>query len=209
MIRPAPVTRRTFTSPSQRTEGVPGCHPMFVSRARVRTSTIATGSFFFRAPGSIMETSTETTKDSFLTAASPIPSGQTAAASLTRAPAARRTLAWRRSSAPPCHNTSCQWSVVRCQSPVVTEDLQPRSEEHTSELQSHSDVVCRLLLEKKKRQPSGAGGAKGGDQGECGPPKHVTGTQPDKRVTGALTHTSICSHTQKVNEIDRKANSQL
>src|SRR5438132_5885848 len=25
-----------------------------------------------------------------------------------------------------------------------------RSEEHTSELQSHSDVVCRLLLEKKK-----------------------------------------------------------
>src|SRR5438034_7445201 len=26
-----------------------------------------------------------------------------------------------------------------------------RSEEHTSELQSHSDLVCRLLLEKKKR----------------------------------------------------------
>src|SRR5260221_10775981 len=25
-----------------------------------------------------------------------------------------------------------------------------RSEEHTSELQSHSDIVCRLLLEKKK-----------------------------------------------------------
>src|SRR5437773_9592926 len=31
-----------------------------------------------------------------------------------------------------------------------------RSEEHTSELQSHHDLVCRLLLEKKKkkRQPS-------------------------------------------------------
>src|SRR5260221_6142524 len=30
--------------------------------------------------------------------------------------------------------------------------VQPRgrSEEHTSELQSHSDLVCRLLLEKKK-----------------------------------------------------------
>src|SRR5260221_241153 len=28
-----------------------------------------------------------------------------------------------------------------------------RSEEHTSELQSHSDLVCRLLLEKKKRHP--------------------------------------------------------
>src|SRR5437588_5407384 len=27
----------------------------------------------------------------------------------------------------------------------------PRSEEHTSELQSHSELVCRLLLEKKKR----------------------------------------------------------
>src|SRR5947207_9979108 len=27
-----------------------------------------------------------------------------------------------------------------------------RSEEHTSELQSHSDLVCRLLLEKKNKQ---------------------------------------------------------
>src|SRR5260221_10423010 len=27
-----------------------------------------------------------------------------------------------------------------------------RSEEHTSELQSHSDLVCRLLLEKKKKK---------------------------------------------------------
>src|SRR5437773_9023479 len=29
-----------------------------------------------------------------------------------------------------------------------------RSEEHTSELQSHHDLVCRLLLEKKKTQIS-------------------------------------------------------
>src|SRR5690349_22075017 len=28
----------------------------------------------------------------------------------------------------------------------------PRSEEHTSELQSRRDLVCRLLLEKKKRK---------------------------------------------------------
>src|SRR2546430_3602365 len=28
----------------------------------------------------------------------------------------------------------------------------PRSEEHTSELQSQSNLVCRLLLEKKKRK---------------------------------------------------------
>src|SRR2546430_10374352 len=30
----------------------------------------------------------------------------------------------------------------------------PRSEEHTSELQSQSNLVCRLLLEKKKRNES-------------------------------------------------------
>src|SRR5438093_3725895 len=29
-----------------------------------------------------------------------------------------------------------------------------RSEEHTSELQSLTNLVCRLLLEKKKRQPA-------------------------------------------------------
>src|SRR5437773_7259458 len=29
-----------------------------------------------------------------------------------------------------------------------------RSEEHTSELQSHHDLVCRLLLEKKKNKSS-------------------------------------------------------
>src|SRR5476649_821475 len=32
-----------------------------------------------------------------------------------------------------------------------------RSEEHTSELQSHSDLVCRLLLEKKKSIPAARG----------------------------------------------------
>src|SRR5437867_7448838 len=33
-------------------------------------------------------------------------------------------------------------------------ELEVRSEEHTSELQSPYDLVCRLLLEKKKQQPS-------------------------------------------------------
>src|SRR2546430_3813917 len=33
----------------------------------------------------------------------------------------------------------------------VSEALAPRSEEHTSELQSQSNLVCRLLLEKKKK----------------------------------------------------------
>src|SRR6266478_1551920 len=34
--------------------------------------------------------------------------------------------------------------------PVADPALGPRSEEHTSELQSQSNLVCRLLLEKKK-----------------------------------------------------------
>src|SRR5438034_8762731 len=34
---------------------------------------------------------------------------------------------------------------------VSTSSRNSRSEEHTSELQSHSDLVCRLLLEKKKK----------------------------------------------------------
>src|SRR5699024_12624324 len=33
---------------------------------------------------------------------------------------------------------------------VIREELDNRSEEHTSELQSRFDLVCRLLLEKKK-----------------------------------------------------------
>src|SRR5215211_8881475 len=38
---------------------------------------------------------------------------------------------------------------LRPQSPHPSQ-TRSRSEEHTSELQSHSDLVCRLLLEKKK-----------------------------------------------------------
>src|SRR5206468_10452863 len=37
---------------------------------------------------------------------------------------------------------------------VLQVDVQHRSEEHTSELQSRSDLVCRLLLEKKKKKTS-------------------------------------------------------
>src|SRR2546421_3647224 len=42
--------------------------------------------------------------------------------------------------------------VVAGQSTLMRE---VRSEEHTSELQSRSDLVCRLLLEKKKRRTQG------------------------------------------------------
>src|SRR5437667_7912600 len=40
-------------------------------------------------------------------------------------------------------------SLIR--NPVSSSDWM-RSEEHTSELQSHHDLVCRLLLEKKKKK---------------------------------------------------------
>src|SRR2546430_7544860 len=36
--------------------------------------------------------------------------------------------------------------------PSASSSLRRRSEEHTSELQSQSNLVCRLLLEKKKKQ---------------------------------------------------------
>src|SRR5438132_6872238 len=45
------------------------------------------------------------------------------------------------------NKTSCS----RSRSNVPFEPITVRSEEHTSELQSHSDLVCRLLLEKKKK----------------------------------------------------------
>src|SRR2546427_9212656 len=41
---------------------------------------------------------------------------------------------------------------------------QVRSEEHTSELQSQSNLVCRLLLEKKKHYPTSRTEYRGADQ---------------------------------------------
>src|SRR5436190_7457856 len=42
------------------------------------------------------------------------------------------------------------WAGGRRDPPRRDRFEEDRSEEHTSELQSHSDLVCRLLLEKKK-----------------------------------------------------------
>src|SRR5699024_12405533 len=39
--------------------------------------------------------------------------------------------------------------VIDSSSPEMLEQIEARSEEHTSELQSRFDLVCRLLLEKK------------------------------------------------------------
>src|SRR5260370_19859065 len=48
-------------------------------------------------------------------------------------------------------------SVDRSEHPAAGSNelpCDPRSEEHTSELQSHLNLVCRLLLEKKKQMPN-------------------------------------------------------
>src|SRR2546430_10265913 len=47
-------------------------------------------------------------------------------------------------------------AVARLISQPRVEAIQRRSEEHTSELQSQSNIVCRLLLEKKKHPRSAA-----------------------------------------------------
>src|SRR5438034_1668344 len=52
-------------------------------------------------------------------------------------------------------------SGFRTQFILMNTSAAQRSEEHTSELQSHSDLVCRLLLEKKK---SFAAATRGGAQ---------------------------------------------
>src|SRR5437773_8386821 len=43
--------------------------------------------------------------------------------------------------------------IIKNQQPThLAVAFDTRSEEHTSELQSHHDLVCRLLLEKKKKK---------------------------------------------------------
>src|SRR5437667_5358267 len=51
----------------------------------------------------------------------------------------------RRHASHPAHSATSARYV-----PTATMTRNERSEEHTSELQSHHDLVCRLLLEKKK-----------------------------------------------------------
>src|SRR5438034_5332634 len=50
-----------------------------------------------------------------------------------------------------CHQDRVTIQRRRTGSDAASRRPRTRSEEHTSELQSHSDLVCRLLLEKKKK----------------------------------------------------------
>src|SRR5688572_31992452 len=51
---------------------------------------------------------------------------------------------------PSLHHSRANPVRPRCSGPKSRSSV--RSEEHTSELQSQSNLVCRLLLEKKKKQ---------------------------------------------------------
>src|SRR5438132_6701834 len=70
-------------------------------------------------------------------------------------PSARRSASRRGDCPPVCRKR--RPSCLRQRHQPVPESAagrsdRTRSEEHTSELQSHSDLVCRLLLEKKKKK---------------------------------------------------------
>src|SRR5438034_1799899 len=77
-------------------------------------------------------------------------------------PAARPSLAREHPGAEECLGTGTApvsgRRAERGRAPAV--GASRRSEEHTSELQSHSDLVCRLLLEKKKKNKRNNTGAK-------------------------------------------------
>src|SRR2546430_8428322 len=51
-------------------------------------------------------------------------------------------------------NSVCTCLVLISMGMCVWPKKHTRSEEHTSELQSQSNLVCRLLLEKKKQVPN-------------------------------------------------------
>src|SRR3712207_9064152 len=53
---------------------------------------------------------------------------------------------------PALAKSSAMWLATACAWPLGTKAMMQRSEEHTSELQSRQYLVCRLLLEKKKKQ---------------------------------------------------------
>src|SRR5690349_23604965 len=70
--------------------------------------------------------------------------------------------------------SSATWAIRRWRSkPCAPRSIAIRSEEHTSELQSRRDLVCRLLLEKKKHY---------------GPPVTLDELLPCIRCDSILTH---------------------
>src|SRR5438445_3359360 len=75
-----------------------------------------------------------------------------------------------------CGRPGCHWSAgqnrdesevsTSSASTTVPSGARPRSEEHTSELQSRQYLVCRLLLEKKKQNKQEALGTTSAESSE-------------------------------------------
>src|SRR5256886_6930154 len=70
---------------------------------------------------------------------------------------------------------------------------QKRSEEHTSELQSQSNLVCRLLLEKKKKTPRTISSSRNTKNRRIHRQSCVVTTSASARVTSRTTATQIFS----------------
>src|SRR5436190_16564537 len=64
-------------------------------------------------------------------------------------PSTKSRKSWARAKEVPASTRGSSSNRDLSRSRVLTLALPLRSEEHTSELQSHSDLVCRLLLEQK------------------------------------------------------------
>lgn len=75
-----------------------------------------------------------------------------------------------------------------------TREVGPR---HSSDEAGEQSGTARSGRNRWGAIRSGAGGAKGGDQGECGPAKHEPDAEPDERVTGAGTHTKVANDRKK------------
>src|SRR5947207_10920051 len=76
----------------------------------------------------------------------PTPSGNSVASSFHSVEVA----SWRSSRNVPAVDAMRHRRRAAPPSPLASSREASRSEEHTSELQSHRDLVCRLLLEKEK-----------------------------------------------------------
>src|SRR2546430_6930159 len=77
---------------------------------------------------------------------------------------------------------NCSPHAAPSPSPFSASETCRRSEEHTSELQSQSNLVCRLLLEKKKNKLT---------THSTNPPSPRTSHRPTKPTAPSITHTFI------------------
>src|SRR2546430_3510094 len=85
-------------------------------------------------------------------------------------------------------------SSAMWRAPVQLENAVLRSEEHTSELQSQSNLVCRLLLEKKKKHTSHASLEHRPDSKDACTPAHKATTDeeaPDESSASRHYRTSV------------------